>query len=58
MAVIAGILTGLSAQIPDFKPPTPMLGAALRNDNEAMTKLLAAGVNPNDGKFFGLPHRR
>ncbi|MFN0106925.1 MAG: ankyrin repeat domain-containing protein [Bryobacteraceae bacterium] len=52
-AMFAALLSGLSAQFPDFKPSTPMLGAALKNDNEAMSKLLAAGVNPNEGRFFG-----
>jgi hypothetical protein len=50
MAAFAALLSG---QIPDFKPPTPMLGAALKNDTEAMSKLLAAGSNPNEARFFG-----
>lgn len=52
-AAFAALLSTLSAQIPDFKPPTPMLGAALKNDNDAMTALLKAGVNPNEARFFG-----
>ena len=47
--------TVLSAQIPDFKPATPMLEAALRNDAAGVSKLLASGVNPNTDRFFGFP---
>lgn len=47
--------TVLSAQIPDFKPATPMLDAALRNDAAGVSKLLAGGVNPNTDRFFGYP---
>lgn len=54
MAVFTGLLSGLAGQIPDFKPSTPMLGAALKNDNQAVTNLLGSGANPNDGRFFGL----
>jgi len=45
----------LSAQIPDFKPATPMLEAALRNDAADVSKLLASGANPNTDRFFGFP---
>jgi hypothetical protein len=30
-----------------------MLGAALKNDNEAMIQMLKAGANPNEARFFG-----
>lgn len=43
----------LPAQIPDFKPPTELLGAALRNDTTAMHQQLTAKANPNEGRFFG-----
>ncbi|MBI2685846.1 MAG: ankyrin repeat domain-containing protein [Acidobacteria bacterium] len=52
-AISAALLTALSGQIPDFKPSTPLLGAAFQNDNEAMARLLQSGANPNDGRFFG-----
>jgi hypothetical protein len=45
----------LAAQIPDFKPPTPLFGAVLRNDTEAVEKLLEQGADPNEGRFFGSP---
>jgi len=49
------LATALSAQIPDFKPATPMLEAALRNDAAGVSKLLASGANPNTDRFFGFP---
>ena len=45
----------LPAQIPDFKPPTPLFGAILQNDTEGVKKLLEEGANPNEGRFFGFP---
>jgi len=52
-AAFAALLTGLSAQIPDFKPPTPLIGTAMKNDAEGLTQLLKSGVNPNESRFFG-----
>jgi hypothetical protein len=52
-AVFAALLSGLPAQFPDFKPSTPLLGAALKNDIESITRLLAAGADPNEARFFG-----
>lgn len=43
----------LPAQIPDFKPPTALFGAVLKNDTEAVTRLLKEGADPNEGQFFG-----
>ncbi|HYO79842.1 MAG TPA: ankyrin repeat domain-containing protein [Bryobacteraceae bacterium] len=45
----------LIAQIPDFRPPTPLFGAVLRNDTQAVKEVLASGVSPNEGRFFGNP---
>jgi ankyrin repeat protein/squalene-hopene cyclase-like protein len=45
----------LPAQIPDFKPPTPLFGAVLKNDAQAVKKLLGEGADPNEGRFFGFP---
>lgn len=55
--LFATLFTGLSliAQIPDFKPPTPLMGAILRNDTQAVTKLLNEGADPNEARFFGFP---
>jgi hypothetical protein len=49
------IVTGLTltAQIPDFRPPTPLFGAIMKNDAQAVRKLLAEGADPNQGQFFG-----
>jgi N-acyl-D-amino-acid deacylase len=43
----------LPGQIPDFKPPTPLFGAVLRNDAKAVKALLEEGADPNEGRFFG-----
>src|SRR5215203_3342433 len=45
----------LPGQIPDFKPPTPLLGAVLKNDTQAVKQLLESGADPNEGRFFGSP---
>src|SRR5262245_24885573 len=42
------------AQGPDFTPPTPLLGAAMRNDAAEVQRLLSAGANPNEGQLVGL----
>jgi hypothetical protein len=41
------------AQFPDFTPPTPMIGAAMANNTEAVKRLLDSGVKPDDGRFMG-----
>lgn len=43
----------LPGQIPDFRPPTPLFGAVLGNNAEAVSQLLAGGADPNEGRFFG-----
>ena len=45
----------LPAQGPNFTPPTPLLGAILHNDPVELKRLLAAGANPNEGRFLGSP---
>ena len=45
----------LGAQIPDFTPPTPLLGAVLHNDTAEARRLLAAGADPNEGRLLGFP---
>jgi hypothetical protein len=45
----------LPAQIPDFKPPTPLFAAVLKNDTGAVKQLLEQGADPNEGNFFGNP---
>jgi len=41
------------AQIPDFTPPSPIIGAAIGNNAEAVRRLLDSGINPNDARFIG-----
>ncbi|HTM50007.1 MAG TPA: ankyrin repeat domain-containing protein [Bryobacteraceae bacterium] len=43
------------AQLPDFTPPTPLLGAILRNDTVGVKRLLAQGADPNEERFAGFP---
>jgi ankyrin repeat protein len=49
------IATAMSAvaQVPNFTPPTPLIGAALTNNTDAVRKLLDAGAEPNEGRFIG-----
>lgn len=51
LAMFAAI--GLSAQIPDFTPPTPLFRAASNNDTAQVRGLLASGANPNEGRYVG-----
>ena len=44
-----------SAQVPDFTPQTPLIGALLHNDRSAAKQLLESGADPNEGQFFGMP---
>lgn len=43
----------LTAQGPNFTPPTPLIGAAMRNDTALAKKLLDDGANPNEGRLIG-----
>lgn len=55
--LVAALFTGLlaQAQIPDFKPPTPLFEATIRNDAGTARKLLREGADPNEGRFYGFP---
>jgi hypothetical protein len=55
IVVLCTSALSLCAQIPDFTPPTPLLGATLRNDTAEIRRLLATGANPNEGRFVGSP---
>ena len=45
----------LSAQVPDFTPKTPLIGALLHNDVAEAKRLLARGADPNESGFIGMP---
>jgi len=49
------LATGVHAQIPDFTPPTALLGALMHNDATAARTLLQSGADPNEGRFAGMP---
>jgi hypothetical protein len=46
-------LSVVAQPIPDFTPPSPLFAAASRNDTAEVKRLLAAGANPNEGRFIG-----
>ncbi|MCU1335664.1 MAG: Planctomycete cytochrome [Bryobacterales bacterium] len=48
----AGII---AAQVPDFTPPTPLIGAVIHNNTATAQRLLAAGANPNEAQMLGFP---
>src|SRR6266699_3232079 len=51
-AAFAAALT-LSAQAPDFTPPTPLFGAILQGNTQGVNQLLEKGANPNEARFLG-----
>ena len=51
LTVLLGSAFLLAAQVPDFTPPTPLMRALLRYDNEELDRLLAERREPNEGKF-------
>src|SRR5689334_12854025 len=53
LAVLLRAALWASAQIPDFTPPTPLIGAAMRNDTAETKRLLNSGADPNEGRFVG-----
>ena len=56
MMLMACALSAIaSAQVPDFTPQTPLIGALLHNDRSAAKQLLESGADPNEGQFFGMP---
>jgi hypothetical protein len=46
IAMACALSATLSAQIPDFTPPTPLIGALLHNDVADAKRLLEHGVDP------------
>jgi len=55
IALLIGIASPAAGQIPDFTPNTPLLRALLYGDSVAAMRLLEAGANPNESRFFGFP---
>ena len=45
----------IKAQIPDFTPPTPLIGALMHDDAAEVKRLLAKGADPNEGRLLGFP---
>src|SRR5688500_11782406 len=42
-------------KIPDFTPPTPLFRAVLQNNTAEAKRLLEAGADANEARFFGFP---
>ncbi len=53
-AAILALCVGAEAQIADFTPQTPLIGALLHNDAAGARRLLEQGADPNQGRFVGL----
>jgi hypothetical protein len=53
--MLCGLSASLQAQVPDFTPQTPLIGALLHNDIVAAKRLIDAGADPRDGQFSGVP---
>jgi hypothetical protein len=52
--MLAVVLAGAAqAQIPNFTPPTPLIGAIMHDDTAEAKRLLAAGADPNEGRLIG-----
>lgn len=49
------MFASLEAQVPDFTPQTPLIGALLHNDPAEAARLLRKGADPNEGRFTGVP---
>lgn len=52
--ILALALGGVvKAQIPDFTPATPLIGALIHNETADAKQLLANGADPNEGRLLG-----
>src|SRR5262249_51541261 len=51
--LVWGLAAGVRAQVADFTPPTPLIGALLHNDGTEARRLLEAGADPNEGRIVG-----
>jgi hypothetical protein len=53
-SMLALLLAGAAeAQIPNFTPPTPLIGAVMHDDTAEAKRLLANGADPNEGRLIG-----
>ena len=55
MLTVCALSATLSAQVPDFTPQTPLIGALLHNDLAEARRLLESGADPDEGRFAGMP---
>jgi hypothetical protein len=55
IAIASALSATLAAQVPDFTPATPLIGALLHNDAAEAKRLLETGADPNEGRFGGMP---
>jgi hypothetical protein len=53
--LVFGFAGLLAAQVPDFTPPTPLVGAVMHNNTAEAMRLLAAGADPNEARLLGFP---
>jgi ankyrin repeat protein len=49
------IAVAVNAQVPDFTPQTPLIGALLHDDTAEAKRLVERGADPNEGRFAGIP---
>ena len=54
-AILFGFGLTMQAQLPDFTPASPLIGALMHNDTAEAKRLLANGADPNAGKFVNAP---
>lgn len=53
LMVACGLTATVTAQVADFTPQTPLIGALLHNEVAEATRLLEGGADPNEGRFVG-----
>ena len=53
VVVACGLTSTVSAQVADFTPQTPLIGALLHNEVAEAIRLLESGADPNEGRFVG-----
>ena len=53
VVAVCGLSVDARAQIADFTPKTPLIGALLHNDTGEARRLLDGGADPSEGRFFG-----